>query len=249
MSNSTRNRVPRGVPTGGEFAQGAHTEPDLGAISPDTGGGSMTEKNFAHCTPASDHPGLAGIPLTDEQRRCRVVEVDRSGVREAYLIPNSYLALRAASVRGGAWGSLPNVDMSEQERRRYDPLRFADGSETEFSAEELAQFDPAPLQSPIAPSKPRLRDLDLERVPANRRAKVDADLDRPLHWLPNHDDGTPGTIRNEIAQGRIVGKKEDSGGKYFVRTSLSEDTSSACEDDSHKSIGVSASLFSALADE
>ncbi|GAA0034772.1 hypothetical protein [Brevibacterium metallidurans] len=115
-----------------------------------------------------------------------------------------------------------------------------------FTDEVFAAFEPAPLQVLIGAPTPRLRDLDLKRIPHRRRAKVHADLDRPLGWLSPKADGSPGTIRTEIESGRIVGKRADHATDFFSRKSPSEGTSQATEDSSHVSVGVSKLLFDCI---
>jgi hypothetical protein len=188
---------------------------------------TLTVPSVGNLRLADDHPHLPP-DLRHRYRGYRVLTVERNGQEEAYLAPGGPLA--------------------ESEVAYRNATSRADRERPTFTEDELSQFEPAPLQSPVRRPSPRLRDLDTSRVPRHRRAKVDAELDRPLTWLPPRADGTAGTIRSEIEAGRIVGKKTDSGGTYFMRTSVPEGSSKAQEGTSRRAIGVSKSLFKALGD-
>lgn len=209
----------------GTFTTKGFAAEDDVSFSDDTGRATLTETSVIKLPLAESHPHLP----SEVQRRhsdCRVLTVERDGREEAYLVPNQALAERERAHRSTT---------ARAERRR---LTFGD--------EELAQFDPAPLQMPVGQPAPRLRDLDITRIPRNRRAAVREELDRPVGWLPHAADGSAGTIRNEIEAGHITGKKADSGGQYFIRTSVPEGSSQVSEDSSHKAIGVSTSLYNCL---
>lgn len=223
----------------GRFAHKAHA-----AAEAEVGFGDMEDEQTAPASPSGEPaclavPSAANLPLAANHPHLphtvrfghesdRVVTVVREGREEAYLMPNDVLMSR----------EMERVRESKRTGRPREPMTFTD--------EELASYPPAPLQSPIRRPEPRLRDFDIKRVPKNRRAAVERELDRELPWLPRKADGTPGTIRNEIASGRIVGLDRTGGQASLRRTSIPEGSSQAAEDSSHKTIGVSKSLLNAF---
>lgn len=223
----------------GRFAHKAHATAEA-----EVSFGDMEDEQTAPASPSGEPaclavPSAANLPLAANHPHLphtvrfghesdRVVTVVRDGREEAYLMPNDMLMSR----------EMEQVRASRRTGRPREPMTFTD--------EELASYPPAPLQSPIRRPEPRLRDFDINRVPKNRRAAVERELDRELPWLPKKADGSPGTIRNEIVTGRITGKRREGGQVSLRRTSIPDGSSQAAEDASHKTIGVSKSLFNAL---